>query len=900
MRTATFSFFAMLVALAGLAFGQADVRVLPAPRDGSRILKQFDFEERALGNDEDQPMHWQKVTGSDLPHYVNGRMCTDRHRSGNYSFRMDLDGGSCIYRYQPGLLKVQPGAHYRLEGYCQTSILRYARARLTAYFTDQDLNPLPATVQHSELFSSKTDDDWHLMSVELTADQTHATFLVVQMELLQPNQYSTSTLGQRALFLQDVHGTAWFDDLAVSQIPQVNVRTDRPGNVFRLSDPLKITVTVNDRETDDLTVQLVVTDAEDRRVYQRTGSVDIAGATVIAPGLKELSMSLPSVKPGWYRASLIMMSHGIYVGQESIAWVLLADDGDTTAPDSRFGMVATDLPPEGWNQLPGFLPLLSIGRVKLSVWSSTNDIQQMDSMKVDQLLESLQLENISPTGCLLSPPPKLSEALNGGTWLQLLNAPADSWQTPLAFLISRHANRFDRWQIGADDTDDFAANPDMRKVYNKVYAQFANLVDRPDLAMPCPLLYEPAKPTPASLTLSVPPTILPSEISLYLQEYHAREADNVTLSLSLLDADRYGHDAQIRDLAQRIVYALASDVPRIDLPLPMHSRRQGDRMTSEPDELVIIMRTLLSKLSGCEFRGKLPIDKDIEAFLFEKSGQGVVVLWNKNDVTDAKPLSVSLGEQPVCVDLWGNSSPLLQPGSAPGDDNEEIRKRAASGQVMLRVGRMPIILTGVDAEMGRLRSSLCFDRPLIESSFESHTRHIRFTNPYQQPIGGVLKLHAPPGWNFNPPTFSFTLNAGESFDRELTIDFPYNSIAGPQNVTASFDLQADRHLAFTEPLPLRLGLSDLGTKCAAFRDGADVMVLQIITNYGDQTINYSTFAAYPNRPRIERLSSTLNPGQTSIKKYRFTNIAPGQTAKIRAGLKETDGSRILNDEVEIK
>src|SRR6516164_1043517 len=62
--------------------------------DTNRVLRTFDFEERQLGNDEDLPMHWLKVDGPELPHYVNGRLTTDRHRSGRYSFRMDLNGGS--------------------------------------------------------------------------------------------------------------------------------------------------------------------------------------------------------------------------------------------------------------------------------------------------------------------------------------------------------------------------------------------------------------------------------------------------------------------------------------------------------------------------------------------------------------------------------------------------------------------------------------------------------------------------------------------------------------------------------------------------------------------------------------------------------------------------------------
>jgi hypothetical protein len=83
----------------------------------SRILRVFDFEERRLGNPEELPMHWAKVEGPGMPHYVDGQLATDRARGGKYSFRFDLNGGSLVYRYDAKRIKVQPRSNYRVEGY---------------------------------------------------------------------------------------------------------------------------------------------------------------------------------------------------------------------------------------------------------------------------------------------------------------------------------------------------------------------------------------------------------------------------------------------------------------------------------------------------------------------------------------------------------------------------------------------------------------------------------------------------------------------------------------------------------------------------------------------------------------------------------------------------------------
>src|SRR5690348_15315767 len=157
-----------LFVILGLAWCSAVA--LAQPADVNRVLRTFDFEERRLGNAEDLPMNWNKVEGTGLPHYVNGRLTTDRARSGKYSFRFDLNGGSLIYRYDAGRIRAQTGAHYRVEGYVRTTPLANARARLTAYLVDADGAQLPATVRHSELYAARTENDpWQKVWVELSA-----------------------------------------------------------------------------------------------------------------------------------------------------------------------------------------------------------------------------------------------------------------------------------------------------------------------------------------------------------------------------------------------------------------------------------------------------------------------------------------------------------------------------------------------------------------------------------------------------------------------------------------------------------------------------------------------------------------------------------------------------------
>jgi len=854
----------------------------------ARVLRTIDFEERRLGNPEELPMHWTRVEGPQLPHYVYGRLTTDRARSGKYSFRFDLNGGSVIYRYEPGRIKVQSQSRYRVEVYVQTTVLAHARARLSAYFADIDRRPIPSSIRRSELYAAREPDEpWKHLWVELSADSS-ADSLVIELELLQPEMYAASTLGAQTLFAQDIRGSAWFDDVAISQVPRVRMSTDRPGNIFRLGDPVALTAVVSDRRIDDLAAQLLVSDAAGKAVYQRSGAMEASAAEDLGPGVRRLRLLLPPLRPGWYEAELIMTSGGQFVGRHKLHFVQLADKGDLVQPDHRFGVIATDLAPDGWGQLPEILPFLGAARVKLAVWSRFGDVLEMDSAGFDQFLVRCQELGVVPTACLVDVPPSIATKIRGDTWSQLLKARSEDWQPRLAYMISRHANHLDRWQLGADGTEEFVTKPEMRRVYKLIYDEFRRLAQKPDLAMPWPAWYEIDGQLPATVAMSVPPAVLPSQLPLYIQDLRRHEGHNFSLTFQLLDRRKYGRELQIRDLTQRIIYALAADARRIDVPLPFTVVREDEDMIKQPQELFLVLRTLLLTLSNSRFRGKVPIAEGIESFLFERGNEGILVLWDRGNRGGTQSIALALGSNPRAMDLWGNVTPLLR-----------TRQEGAAQQVQIPISSMPLFIIGVDANLARLRASVAFDRPLIESSFQSHTRKISFVNPYPTSISGVLKLKGPAGWSINPPALAFSIDPGEKFERDVSIDFPYNSFAGPKTVEAHFHLQDSQMPTTVVPLTLNLGLSDVGMQTLAVRDGASVVVQQVITNYGNRPIDYTAFAMFPGQARQERMVAGLGPGRSTIKIYRFADPSAAHN-RVRTGLKEMAGTRILNDEVEVQ
>lgn len=882
---------------------------LAQPVNVTRTLKKFDFEERSF-NVEELPVDWQKVEGEGLPFYVNGRLSRDQARSGRYAFRFDLNGGSLIYRFPSGKVPVKTGAHYRVEAWVRTTPMKQARARITAYFTNRDGRAIGKSIRHSEPYSAAAGEDpWRRLGVELTADDPDAAFVVIELGLVQPSVYRPNLVGERELYTQDIRGTAWFDDVAVSQVPRVTMSTDQPGNIFPVHVPVTVRVTVNDRFTEDLSASLVIRDATGAVLMQQSQQLDLAGARTIGDQRKQLVVTLPQLSTGWYDVRVSMSSQGTVLGEQRVAIVKLADDGRAVPIDPRVGVIATHLPVDAWSELPRMLPLLGAGRVKLAVWSRTSDAQQSSGVRLDELLESLERQGIVPTACLTGLPPAVSAAVGGeGGWLDLLKAPRDRWQPALAYLVARHANHVDRWQLGDDGDDAFVTNPQMRGLYDRVRSEFAQLIDNPDLAAPWPAWYELDDRAPPSVALSIPPSVLPHQVPLYVEHGGDRRAaladagepgiasipqsSRISLSLQALDRDQYGREMQIRDFAQRFAYALSSAADRIDLPLPFDAEPdaagEDGALLRQPQEMLLVLRTLTMMLGNARFLGRVPLADNVEAFLFDRDGQGLLMMWSRGSERSARELAINFGARPVCVDLWGNVTPLLTAGDA------------GRGKARLHVGPMPVFIVGINAEMMRLRSSVGWNNDRVESSFRPHVRKLTFTNPYRTAISGQVRLSGPNGWTLSPPVLQFSLNPGETLRRDVTIEFPYNSFAGVKPVTVEFALSGEQETSFTVPAPLKLGLSDVGLQTIALRDGTDVVVQQIITNYGEKPIDYSAFAVFPGQARQERLVTQLAPGRTTIKKYRFEGVQQQQATRVRSGIRELDGTRILNDEVEVR
>ena len=139
-------------------------------------------------------------------------------------------------------------------------------------------------------------------------------------------------------------------------------------------------------------------------------------------------------------------------------------------------------------------------------------------------------------------------------------------------------------------------------------------------------------------------------------------------------------------------------------------------------------------------------------------------------------------------------------------------------------------------------------------------RTLSFKNDFEQPISGTIRLIAPPGWTVALPTSTFSLNPGERFNAPITLTFPSSVPAGPTALLADLRIEGREDRRLLLPVPMTVGLADVGLQSFAVRVGNEVVVQQIITNYGNGPIDYTAFVSMPGRARQERIISQLATG----------------------------------------
>ncbi len=870
-----------------------------------RLVERFDFEEREKQNFEELPVHWfpigRRRPDSDAgfsrfklhqelmrrpgyPIYCDVRFDDREKTSGKNSLYLGLNGGSAGAFLEVGSVPVVPNSDYLITANVRTTVLEHARARLVAYFVDGKGQKIPESVSESPL--TRSDNRWDALSVSLRGDFGKAAWIGLEVQLLQPREQLTEPATKHQVVYEEVRGGAWFDDIAIWQLPHVMVETQSRVNIIRMPERPKLSLQVRDLSGRQLDAMVTIYDHAMKPVVTTHQPVGNG-----APSAWKIIPELPGY--GWYLVDLIVReprsTDVTPVARAQTAFLWLDDESLLSVTDAtKFSISAEDVSDEELDLLPMFFDRARVDSAIISAWSRHSTLYNLEDrqVRIDHVLQGMALRGRDVSLSLAPVPEDLARSLDidPQSPLMMLTKPQSAWMPYLAPTVLRHGQRVRHWQWGTTRDADLFYIPDLPAVVAEAILELQSLAPQPTSVLPWQInqARRPEVSSEVSYALDVPASVAPAQISKYLEPWRESPVRPLRLTLRSPRADQVSHQARVIDLTERMLYAWEVGATGMTLDRPWATL--VDRQTViVPDPLVGVYTTVAHRLEGRRVVGHLPLGEGLECFILNGPAGGMLVAWNRAASDEDALIDMYLGPSPAVTDVWGN----------------RVKVKLTDGRHRITLGKTPIFIDGIDPSLALFRASFKIDEPFIESTQTTHDRGITITNPWPRTISGSMLITQPTDWRVEPRKSFFSIAAGQSFTVPVQLSFPVSEVAGKKKLVARFDFQSDQHYVVDIAADFELGLKDVDFDADLLLEpnttgGSDAVVTQLITNNGNKAIALYTFANMAGFPRQERIVSRLKPGQSMVRRFRFVNGGNKPGSVIRVGLRESSGPAVLN------
>jgi hypothetical protein len=778
------------------------------PATAGRVVRVFTFDEAAT-NPFPVPDHWTRAQSDpgatpprERPGFPNWNQADLDYSISAHpddpaggAVRLRASGGSTCLRLDPGVLPIFPGADYAILAKVRTQGLTHARATLIARFLDKSGAPLAAGEWRSALVN--TNGAWQDISVELLSESPDAAYIQIDLDVLQPQQFTTSELGKHQVWPEDIHGLAWFDDVSVTQLPRVQISLQSPVNIVFQPDRPRIDLTVRDLTGEALQASAHVLDTKGQEVAAFERRLSGGGAHAA------WDPDLP--QPGWYRVTLDVLNDRGLVGSTHLDLLWLpaaathapasapgpAPAGDAAAPNAdamdadrlRFGLVAQDLPAGLLSFLPELAHTAGAGAVTLPIWSA--DLTESDAPGAFKMLaptiDALLGSWLDVTLCLAPAPAELARKLrlDASDPLALLGHDEVYASPDLLPFLDKHGQRVRRWQVGpiGGDAAFWSAarvGDNLGARLDAADARFSKLVPGPimtvpwraDRALPRKLgsAAGARRAVAALLPAALPPESLPLLADTWKSSATGAGRPELTLVFELLPLDQFGAQAGVADLVKRTLAfweafprgPAAGGVSDVRAALLDPWSSFGDRRpTVYPRPELGVWRTLGEHLCGRRVVGRLQTIPGTTVYILgaapdaPSSRGGCLVAWRDFADPGDAVLRAALGPGPVTAfDPFDNPTVYpLAASSAAGASGP------ASPVHAVPLTETPIFIENIDVGLVRFLSAVHLDPAFLPATNTDHELHVVIDNPWPGPMEGRFIVSEPGGGGAAaPPT----------------------------------------------------------------------------------------------------------------------------------------------------
>lgn len=878
----------LLILHAGVRYSAAQTANPPTHQwdhQKGTLIKLFDFEERKRGNFEDMPMNWYRVKSSAYPSYNPIGFDKTQRTSGEHSFKLSLNGGSAGAYLEKAVIPIQPEAEYRIQTMIRTENVVHARARIIAFYLKQDGTPILESLTSSN--PTISNNTWSKLNIEIKGRYPDAAWLMLRLQLVQPQIWRKQNLNDLRIPREDLKASAWFDDIAIYQMPYIYLSSQHPTNIIRAPQTPTLQFNVKDHSGSKLKSHVRVYNIHRQLIDEQVRQLDRHHPSrwTWTPRLKTF---------GWYYADLTVSNDSGVVAKGVTAFGYLPEPHAISDQDrAQFELNLEQTKGKHTDINAQLIERVNIGALALPVWWAEMNHAQLESpiKQADPFINSMLLQNrrvslvFNEVPAVLDP----TQNLSADQPLRIFNTQYQLVQPYLKAMLVRYGQMVNRYQIGHSQLTEAIANPQSTQLTD-LHKTFDAFLADPVIILPWSAyqtLPEQTNPRYAYRML-ISPSIPVDALNQYSESW-GKHTEKMTIQLEVLPVGSYTHHERVTDLALRMIHAWQINPHTISLTQPWTVIGEREAQVV-PDPTLPVWSNVSDMLAGRQFFGQLRQEPGLEVHILDGARGGVLVGWRTHHPTGEFKLHHSLCDQPVMTDIFGNRTPLEQSGE----------------DYILPLTNQPVFVEGVNTRLMRFPARFRIEPDFAEAAIKFHEHHLVIENPWDVTLTGTVHMIGPDRWKYQPGFQRFTIDAGETLKLPVAFNFPLSETGGLKSIPVKFDLEADRQYELTAQAQLTIGLKNIEFHSLPEIEEnkqtgeLDLVIVNRITNRSQREISMYTYARIPNHPKRERVVLSLKPGATIVKEFRFPNAAKelsGQTG--RSGVREINGASILNHDIRI-
>jgi len=829
------------------------------------------FERQDDQNYDRWPDGWIRQRGPGYPHYLRTEIVDGDAFDGSNSLEIELNGGNAAL-FGP-LVPVDTLHRYVLRGAVKTEGLEHDRAFVSLTFLDADQKPL----QQIDSTKVRTQGAWERLVLEPVAtSQADVHFARIGLHVIE---------GDRA----DLSGRVRFDNLCISELPLLELSSNRPLHLYTANESVTITCRLSGVGAEPHEIRFMLLDPIGRVLAEQSeaiiasraiGSSSSRRSEGASDGRADLvgscSWQPPIPGPGFYQVRCTLNDSSAEADNRTMGLAIIEPESGS---GGEFGWsMPTGSQPLPTNVLAELLPHVGIGWLKFPVWFSAENPEETEQLV--RFVERLSIHDIRLIGMLNDPPPEVRRHYGQAGELaaaELFTPDGEPWYDSLERVLLRLSMKIRHWQLGADDDRSFAVYRDLAKRMVPIKQKMESAGQRLTLGFGWDWLFEPPRSDSDAwqfLSFSTEPPLTAARLGDYLVQAKQPGVQRWVVLEPLPDRS-YALPVRAKDLVERMMAAKIHGADAIFAANVFDERTGLMHRDGSPSPLLMPWRTTSLLLGGARHVGSLNLPSGSRNHLFERDRTATLVLWSERPSEEI----LFLGEHAQHCDLWGRHQPLA---------SEDRRQKVVSGP-------LPSFVTGVHPSVARWRMSTQFAADRMPSILgEAHENALRLENTFPVGVSGRVQLVTNGDWRIDPEMIEFNLAAGESFERPILLRLPYNANSGRHDVRLDFELTADRVYEFSVHRELQIGLGDVSLEVTTrLRDDGYLVVEQKIVNQSDTPVNFSCNLFAPGRKRKRSHVVQLVQGE-DVQTYLFPDGEQLLDEWLWIRADEVRGSRVLS------